>query len=127
MREQGSPLFTKRLLQKQSKEGLIQKFIIADLNPESLDMVIVRELGWAVFDSTSPHEYFPERDGDEVIDMYELTVAPDTDEIFAKEIAEIEAQYRREMKDGKRYLNDARIYGNRLEKIYQSVSEQLIS
>ena len=54
-----------------------------------------------------------------MIDMYELTVAPGTDEMFAKEIAEIEAKYREEMKEGKRFLNDARIYGNPFEKIYR--------
>ena len=118
----GKSTILRKVVAEAKQRGFDSEIYHCGFDPESLDMVIVRELGWAVFDSTSPHEYFPERDGDEVIDMYELTVAPDTDEMFAKEIAEIEAQYRREMKDGKRYLNDARIYGNRLEKIYQSVS-----
>ena len=43
-------------------------------------MVIVRELGFAIFDSTAPHEYFPSREGDEIIDMYALIVTPGTDE-----------------------------------------------
>ena len=49
-------------------------------DPHSLDMIIIRELGLAIFDSTAPHEYFPSRDGDEIIDMYGLLIAEGTDE-----------------------------------------------
>ncbi|MFK4998817.1 hypothetical protein ACI2OX_20530 [Bacillus sp. N9] len=87
-------------------------------------MVLVRELGWAVFDSTKPHEYFPSRAGDEMIDMYELTVAPGTDEAFADEIAKIEAAYRKNMDDGKRYLAEAKHYQDQLEGIFAAVTNQ---
>lgn len=48
----------------------------------SLDMVLLRELDIVIFDSTAPHEYFPDRDNDEVVDMYEITVTPGTDEKY---------------------------------------------
>ena len=45
-------------------------------------MVIVRELGFAIFDSTSPHEYYPDSTwpADEIVDMYERCITPGTDE-----------------------------------------------
>ena len=87
-------------------------------DPHSLDMVIFRELGIAIFDSTAPHEYFPSRDGDEIIDMYELLIAPGTDEIFADQIKPIAANYKNKMIEATSYLAKAKELHDELEEIY---------
>lgn len=33
-------------------------------------MLIIPELSVCIFDSTAPHEYFPNRESDHTIDMY---------------------------------------------------------
>lgn len=77
------------------------------LDPKSLDMIIVRKLGFAIFDSTAPHEYFPEYEQDKVIDMYEECIAPFTDDKYEIELSEIQARYKEEMKLGLAALQEA--------------------
>lgn len=115
----GKSTVLKKIVAEAEQRGYDLEIYHCGFDPGSLDMVIVRELGWAVFDSTQPHEYFPSRKGDEVIDMYELTVAPGTDELYANEIAEIERQYREQMKAGKQYLAEAKKINDQLELIYR--------
>lgn len=115
----GKSTVLKKIVVEAEKRGYDLEIYHCGFDPDSLDMVVVRELGWAVFDSTQPHEYFPSRKGDEVIDMYELAVAPGTDELYANEIAEIERQYREQMKAGKDYLAEAKQVNDQLESIYQ--------
>ncbi|MEK3888592.1 hypothetical protein [Bacillus sp. FSL K6-3431] len=120
----GKSTFLKKLVHEAKVRGYDLEVYHCGFDPESLDMVLVRELGWAVFDSTKPHEYFPTSPGDEIIDMYELTVTPGTDEAFATEIAKIEAEYRKFMDVGKKYLSEAKSYQNELERMYCEVTNQ---
>ncbi|WP_147535066.1 PRK06851 family protein [Bacillus marasmi] len=87
-------------------------------DPNSLDMVIVRELGFSIFDSTAPHEYFPNRQGDEIIDMYEHLITPGTDEKHSEEIAEISGRYKAKMKEAIGLLAEAKDLNDELEAIY---------
>lgn len=119
----GKSTILKKIVAKAEELNYSAEVYHCGFDPGSLDMVIVRELGWAVFDSTKPHEYFPERLGDEVIDMYELTVAPGTDETFADDIAKIEAAYRANMDDGKKYLIEAKQYQDELERINEQFTD----
>ncbi len=119
----GKSTLLRKVVEEAGARGFDMEIYHCGFDPKSLDMVLIRELGWAVFDSTSPHEYFPERAGDEVIDMYELTVAPGTDELFAKEIAEIERQYREQMNAGKAYLAEAKQIETEMEKIYSETTD----
>lgn len=89
------------------------------LDPKSLDMIIVRELGFAIFDSTAPHEYFPEFEDDQVIDMYEECITPFTDEKYEAELSDIQARYKEEMKLGLIALQDADQAYNQRQAITQ--------
>lgn len=81
-------------------------------------MVIVRELDFAIFDSTSPHEYYPEREEDVIIDTYEIVVAPGTDERLAGPLEEISAQYKATMKTAIAALAEAKMHREELKEIY---------
>lgn len=81
-------------------------------------MVIIRELGVAIFDSTDPHEYFPDREGDEIVDLYLATVTPGTDEKYAIEIKDVHKRYKDKMKEGTAYLAQAKALHDELEKYY---------
>lgn len=119
----GKSTLLKKIVTEAEQRGLDIEIYHCGFDPGSLDMVIVRELGWAVFDSTNPHEYFPDRAGDEIIDMYELTVTHGTDEMFAAEIAEIEARYREKMKEGTAFLAEAKRFQDQLEEIYKDAAD----
>ena len=92
-------------------------------DPHSLDMIIIRELGLAIFDSTAPHEYFPSRDGDEIIDMYGLVIPEGTDEIFADQLKEIRSKYRTKMGEATAYLAKAKSWHDDLEAIYTATMD----
>ena len=57
-------------------------------------MVVVRGKGLCVFDSTAPHEYFPTRTGDEIVDLYAAAVAPGTDERYAAQLSLMAKRYK---------------------------------
>ncbi len=86
-------------------------------DPNSLDMVIVRELGIAIFDSTAPHEYFKSRENDEIVDMYEGAINPGTDEKYAVELEDIVNRYSNKIKQATAFLMEAYKLNNELEKI----------
>lgn len=92
------------LLRKLVQKGLDQHYELevyqCGLDPNSLDMIICRQLGFAIFDSTAPHEYFPTEQEDDIIDMYELCITAGTDEKFADELQEISTRYKLQMAEG---------------------------
>ncbi|NEU31961.1 hypothetical protein GN156_14410 [bacterium LRH843] len=87
-------------------------------DPTSVDMIIVREKGIAIFDSTLPHEYFPERDTDEIVDIYKRCITPGTDEMFAAEIERTRNAYKKKMKEATTYLAEAKAVRDQLEAYY---------
>lgn len=114
----GKSTMLKKLASSAEAKGIDVEVYHCGFDANSLDMLIFRELGIAIFDSTAPHEYFPSRDGDEIIDMYDTVIAPGTDEIFADRIAEVAARYREKMKEATSYLAMAKTLREELEAIY---------
>ncbi|WP_152395348.1 hypothetical protein [Paenibacillus guangzhouensis] len=95
-------------------------------DPNSLDMVIFPSLGLAIFDSTAPHEHFPSRDGDEILDMYVRTIDEGTDERYADEIANVKAQYAASMRASLAILAEVKQQRDRLRTIYGEVTDYSI-
>ncbi|MNJ52260.1 hypothetical protein D3C77_475860 [compost metagenome] len=93
-------------------------------DPNSLDMLVFRSLGIAIFDSTAPHEHFPLRDGDSILDVYELAIAPYTDEKHAEEIAEVKSRYTTSMQIAISYLAEVKQNQDRLSAIYRSAADE---
>jgi hypothetical protein len=114
----GKSTMLKKIAAAAEERGFDVEVYHCGFDPNSLDMVIVRELGFAIFDSTAPHEYFPNSDRDEIIDMYEELIAPGTDEIFAADIEEIAGRYKGKMQEAISYLAKAKSLHDDLEDIY---------
>lgn len=114
----GKSTMLKKIAAEAERRGFDTEIYHCGFDPHSLDMVIVRELGFAVFDSTSPHEYYPEREGDVIIDTYEAVVAPGTDERLAGPLGEVSTQYKATMKEAIAALAEAKVHRDELEKIY---------
>jgi hypothetical protein len=114
----GKSTMLKKLAKEAETRGLDVEIYHCGFDPHSIDMVIVRELGWAIFDSTSPHEYFPERDGDTTIDVYERAITPGTDEKYETQIKDISARYKGKMNEAISYLAKAKALRDELEAFY---------
>lgn len=119
----GKSTLLKKLASAAEERGVDVEVYHCGFDPYSLDMVIFRELGISIFDSTAPHEYFPTRDGDEIIDMYEILIAPGTDEIFADMLEKISSQYKKKMTEATSHLARAKELHDELEEIYISAMD----
>ncbi len=114
----GKSTMLKKIVAEGEKRGFDIEVYHCGFDPNSLDMVIVREKDVAIFDSTAPHEYFPERDTDKIIDMYERCITPSTDEKYADEIERTTKAYKGKMKEAISYLAEAKQLRDKLEAIY---------
>lgn len=115
----GKSTMLKKLASEAELRGWDVEIYHCGFDPQSLDMVILRELDVAVFDSTPPHEYFPERVGDIIIDLYEQTIAPGTDEAYDSQLKDIQSRYAMIMKQAIAGLALAKRQRDRLEAIYR--------
>lgn len=114
----GKSTMLKKLATAAESRGFDTEIYHCGFDPNSLDMIVVRELGMAIFDSTAPHEYFPDRDNDEIIDMYARTIAEGTDEKYEVELNEIKDRYMRKMKEATSYIAQAKYLHDDLEAYY---------
>ena len=102
----GKSTFLKKIANTLLEYGIDTEIYHCSLDPNSLDMVIAREIGVCLFDSTAPHEFFPVRPSDEIIDLYKECVMPGTDEKYASRIAELETAYKEKIAEGLTLLNE---------------------
>jgi hypothetical protein len=114
----GKSTMLKKLAAEAKTHGYDVEVYHCGFDPHSLDMVIVRDLDFAIFDSTAPHEYFPERETDEIIDMYAELIAPGTDEKYAAEIQDVGSRYKEKMNEAIASLAKAKGLRDQLETIY---------
>src|SRR5699024_10295736 len=96
----GKSVFMKKVLEKSKQYGLDIELYRCSFDPKSIDMLIIRELNFCIFDSTAPHELFPNREEDVVLDLYEQTVKQGTDEKYAQKITRLTNDYKQEMQKG---------------------------
>ncbi|SEN44860.1 hypothetical protein SAMN05192533_11382 [Mesobacillus persicus] len=114
----GKSTMLKKIAAEAERRGFDTEVYHCGFDPHSLDMIIVRELGFAIFDSTAPHEYFPERVNDRVVDLYGTIIAPDTDDRYATEIKDVSARYKDYMNHAIASLATAKSLHDDLEQIY---------
>ncbi len=102
----GKSTFLKKIAQAAKQAGCHVEIYHCSLDPKSLDLVAVRELGFCLFDSTPPHEYFPSRPGDEIIDIYQTCVTPGTDEKYQMQLQELQTDYKNRISAASVYLKE---------------------
>lgn len=119
----GKSSLLKKIAAAASARGFDAEIYHCGFDPDSLDMVLLPELSVAVFDSTAPHEYFPDRASDEVIDLYALAVTPGTDEANADHIRDTHARYKNKMKAGIAHLAETKVLRDELEAIYVAATD----
>lgn len=114
----GKSTMLKKIAQVSQEKGFDTEIYHCGFDPNSLDMVIIRELDIAIFDSTAPHEYFPAKESDEIIDVYALAITPGTDEKYKDELDSIINRYKSTVNKGIEQLAKAKILHDELESIY---------
>ncbi|MED4584852.1 PRK06851 family protein [Brevibacillus choshinensis] len=120
----GKSTMLKKLVNEAVKQGLDVEVYHCGLDPHSLDMVILPEKSVALFDSTAPHEYFPSKPSDEVVDMYERAITPGTDEKYEEELLDIKVRYTQKIKEATACLAVAKELRDQLNNVYVEATDQ---
>ncbi len=89
----GKSTFLKRLNSTANNKGFDTEVYYCSFDKNSLDMVLIPGLSLCVFDSTAPHELFPERDGDSILDFYTEGGLSGFDETHEKELILMSRRY----------------------------------
>lgn len=121
----GKSTFMRRIASACKNYGLDMERYYCSFDPKSIDMVYVPSLDVAIFDSTDPHEFFPSREGEVIIDLYEEAVTPGTDEKYADEIKETTKRYKAHMKEGIQHLKQADHYLTAFENQFEFTAENI--
>lgn len=100
----GKSTFLKKLATAAYERGFRIERYHCSFDPDSLDMVIIRELSLCIFDSTAPHEYFPSRETDKLLDFYAAAVKPDTDLKYETELKSLAESYKTEIEKAVKQL-----------------------
>ncbi|MGM7634803.1 hypothetical protein [Bacillus sp. Hm123] len=122
----GKSTMMKKIVAAAEERGYSTEVYHCGFDPNSIDMVIARELDFAIFDSTAPHEYFPDRPSDRIIDLYEEIIEEGTDEKNATKINEVADQYSTLMKRATRYLAESKQYKDQIETLYEQRKDPTI-
>lgn len=119
----GKSSMLKKVAAAAKERGFDVEIYHCGFDPHSLDMVLLPELKTAIFDSTAPHEHFPDREGDEVIDMYAHAIAPGTDETHATQINDIRERYSAKMQQATSCLSQGKELRDQLDAIYRHATD----
>jgi len=114
----GKSTLLRAIAQKALNLGYDTEIYHCSFDPKSLDMVLVPALSLAFFDSTAPHEYFPQRNGDQFLDTYKAFIQAGTDENNQDAIADFQSRYQEEIGKGRIALKAAKDAHDQLETIY---------
>ncbi len=112
----GKSTFLRKIAQAAQRAGWAVEVYHCSFDTDSLDMVVIRERGVCVFDSTAPHEYFPTRTGDEIIDLYTAAVQGGTDERHVAQLRMIAERYTVLKGRATEYLQQARTLVSALDE-----------
>lgn len=123
----GKSTFLKQIATSVSDGGFDVYVYHCSFDPKSLDMIAVPQLDFCIFDSTAPHEYFPIRPTDEIIDLYRECVVPGTDEEFKCVLDALEADYKTKILDGSAYLKKAKTAVDRIEARIPNLSDTALA
>ncbi|RCX18174.1 hypothetical protein DFP94_107129 [Fontibacillus phaseoli] len=122
----GKSTLFRKLAGLAAERGIDTEIYHCGFDPNSLDMLIFPELSLAIFDSTAPHEHFPVREGDSILDVYELAITPGTDEKYTDAIDGIKERYTASMKRSISLLAEVKQAVDRLEAIYLEAADGTI-
>lgn len=102
----GKSTFMRKVAETSVKRGYDTECYYCGFDPESLDMVVIRKLGFCIFDATAPHEIFPKLLSDETLDLYSVCTKHDADVKFSAKLADIRERYSEKISEASNLLKE---------------------
>ncbi len=103
----GKSTFMKKILSYALLNGYDSEVYHCSFDQKSIDMILFPELSLSFLDSTKPHEYFPKRESDEIIDLYEYAVKKGTDEKYHDRTEALTKSYKGKIDEAIALLKEA--------------------
>ncbi|GAA0467053.1 hypothetical protein [Alkalibacillus silvisoli] len=116
----GKSTMLRKIAHEAKDRGFDVEVYHCGFDPGSLDMLILRELNVAIFDATAPHEHDPQKEADEIMDVYELFVDGNPDVVHQDRLRKYKAAYKDEMKNAKETLKEIKEHQLNFERIYRA-------
>ncbi|MDQ0257548.1 hypothetical protein J2S74_005006 [Evansella vedderi] len=101
----GKSTLMRKIVAEAEKHQLSVDYFSCALDPDSLDMVVIPALSFAIIDGTAPHVIDPDRDSDTVVDMFERCIDERVEEDNMEVLNKIDQEYKAVMKTGTKHLN----------------------
>jgi len=114
----GKSTLMKDVVAKAMELGYDADVYHCSLDPKSLDMVVVPELNFCLFDATAPHVYEAAFVKDEIIDTYATFVRQGTDEHWADVLEAIEGKYKNQINLALSAMKNGHDCRMRLSRLY---------
>lgn len=117
----GKSSMMKKLANEALNRGFDVQLVWCGLDSNSIDMVILPELTFCIFDSTEPHVYFPDetRSGDELFDIAQHCHPT---EVEQKNIEEISVKYKAVIAEATKF---AALFANEERKVREVIDAAL--
>lgn len=119
----GKSTMLRKLLKQAEELELEVEVYHCGFDPDSLDMLLFPEISVCIFDSTAPHEYEPEREGDHIVDMYQKTIRLGTDEDYEDKLQDIKVRYKRMVNQGIEFLQKVKNLYDELKSFYLEATD----
>lgn len=103
----GKSTFLKKLSAELKNNGFDVEEYYCSFDKNSLDMVVSRELSFCIFDSTAPHEKFPKKESDELLNFYVEAGLSGIDEKYESELFFVKSAYENKIREGMEYFKKA--------------------
>ena len=121
----GKSYFLKEVKEVVLNKGYDVEVYRCSFNPDSIDMLIIRELDSCLFDSTGPHNYDPSRPGDKVLNFYEVASNKKLLEEKAKEIKTLRKDYQKIFNKGMDRLSLLKTYAGNIDHMEIDLNEEV--
>lgn len=117
----GKSSMMKKLAKEALQRGYDAQLVWCGLDSSSIDMVIIPELKFCIFDSTEPHVYFPDetRSGDEIFDIAKHCNPTEAEE---KNINDITIKYKAAIAEARHY---AKLFAEEERKVREAIDAAL--
>lgn len=122
----GKSTILKKIVESAFLKGFDTEIYHCGFDPSSLDMVIIRELGIAIFDSTAPHENNPDRAEDEIVDVFKETVDQEAESKYNEVLSAIAMRYKADINIATSYLKTMKEINDEIVRYHQIITDNNI-
>lgn len=111
----GKSYFMKQVMKEVINKGYDVEVYRCSFDSSSIDMIIIREMNYCLFDSSSPHEYDPSKKSDYIINLFEVASMRENAQKNESTINRLTENYNKKFSSGISELSKLQEFAGSLE------------